>query len=160
MSAQHHTLVITVENTSGVLTRVAGLFARRGFNIASLAVAPTDDPTLSRITVVVDAESAPLDQVKHQVFKLINVVEIHEVTDEDSVERELILAAVSVNGKGKDNLKGLLEKYDAKIIDESDTGVILAMDGSQAFVDELENILKEYGIIEIQRTGKISISNI
>ncbi len=159
--APTHTLVVMVDNIPGVLSRVAGLFSRRGFNIASLAVAPTDDPTLSRITVVVVADSAPIDQIKHQLFKLINVVEIRELTDEDSVERELILVAVSLNDKkanDKEAIQKLAEKYDAKIISESSQALVLAMDGSQKEVDALEGALKQYGIIEIQRTGKISIS--
>lgn len=158
--SDNHTLVVIVENNPGVLARVAGLFSRRGFNISSLAVAPTDDPTLSRITVVVAADSVPLEQIKNQVFKLINVVEIKELTQSDSVERELILVAVNLEGKDKGKLDKLMEKYDAKVVDESAKVVILAMDGPQADVAELEDALKEYGIMEIQRTGKISISNV
>ena len=91
-----HTLVVLVENKPGVLARVAGLFARRGFNIESLAVAPTDDDNFSRITIVVDVESAPLEQVVKQLDKLINVVEIRELDPASSVERELMLATVAV----------------------------------------------------------------
>src|SRR5881628_198827 len=91
---KHHTLVVLVENKSGVLARVAGLFARRGYNIESLAVAPTDDPRFSRITIVVDVESAPLEQVTKQLFKLIHVVKIMELDPDESVERELMMATV------------------------------------------------------------------
>ena len=91
---RYHTLVVTVENKFGVLARVAGLFARRGFNIESLAVAPTDDEDLSRITVVVDVESAPLEQVVKQLDKLVNVVEIRELHPDHSVERELMIVTV------------------------------------------------------------------
>ena len=160
MSDQQHTLVVIVENISGVLARVAGLFSRRGFNIASLAVAPTDDPTLSRITIVVVADSAPIGQIIQQLFKLINVVEIHELTDENSVERELILVAVKIDKKSKADILKLNEKYDAKIVSENSEVMILAMDGPQKLVSEMETELKEYGIVEIQRTGKISISNV
>src|SRR5947207_14236443 len=90
----HHTLSVLVENKAGVLTRVAGLFARRGFNIYSLAVAPTDDERFSRITIVVDVESAPLEQVTKQLFKLINVVKISELSPAEAVERELLLVTV------------------------------------------------------------------
>src|SRR6476659_4843687 len=94
---QHHILTVLVENKPGVLTRVAGLFARRGFNIVSLAVAPTDDDRFSRITVVVDVESAPLEQVVKQLDKLVNVVKITELPPGDSVQRELLLATVSAS---------------------------------------------------------------
>ena len=93
MSVGHHTLVVTVENKAGVLARVAGLFARRGYNITSLAVAPTDDERFSRITIVVDAESSPIEQIIKQLFKLVNVVKINELAPNEAVERELLAAA-------------------------------------------------------------------
>src|SRR3954464_8191042 len=94
MASTHHTLVVLVENKAGVLARVAGLFARRGYNIESLAVAPTDDPRFSRITVVGDAESAPIEQIIKQLFKLIHVVKISELAPGESVQRELCLMTV------------------------------------------------------------------
>ena len=94
MAAGHHTLVVTVENKAGVLARVAGLFTRRGYNINSLAVAPTDDERFSRITIVVDAESAPIEQIIKQLFKLVNVVKISELAPSEAVERELLLATI------------------------------------------------------------------
>src|SRR4029453_7646705 len=93
--ARHHTLVVLVENKAGVLARISGLFARRGYNIYSLAVAPTDDERFSRITIVVDIQSAPLEQITKQLFKLIHVVKISELAPAESVERELLMATVS-----------------------------------------------------------------
>src|SRR5438445_8090778 len=97
----HHTLSVLVENKAGVLTRVSGLFARRGFNIYSLAVAPTDDERFSRLTVVVDVESVPLEQITKQLFKLINVVKISELHPADSVERERMILTVAAAGGGR-----------------------------------------------------------
>ncbi len=104
MAEQFHTLVVRVENKPGVLARVSGLFARRGFNIQSLAVAPTDNELFSRLTIVVDAESAPMEQVVKQLDKLINVVRIQELSPGDSVSRELILATVNLTEGSEDNI--------------------------------------------------------
>ena len=103
MSSAHRTIVVLVENKAGVLARVADLFARRGYNIVSLAVAPTNDDRFSRLTIVVDLESAPLDQIVKQLFKLINVVEIAELAPADAVERELLLATVEATPHTRGN---------------------------------------------------------
>ena len=113
----HHTLTVLVENKAGVLTRVAGLFARRGFNIYSLAVAPTDDERFSRITIVVDVESKTLEQITKQLFKLINVVKITELHPDESVERELMLCTVKAEGVTRSQVIELVQVFNGRIVD-------------------------------------------
>src|SRR5438067_12397159 len=114
--ARHHTLSVLVENKAGVLMRVAGLFARRGFNIYSLAVAPTDDERFSRISVVVDVESAPLEQIVKQLDKLVNVVKISELDPRKSVERELLLATVNAGPSARGQVVELVQTFGALIL--------------------------------------------
>src|SRR5438045_417540 len=114
---QHHTLVVLVENKAGVLARVASLFARRGFNIYSLAVAPTEDEKFSRITIVVDVESSPLEQITKQLFKLVNVVKISELDPRDAVERELMLATIRADATTRSQVVELISIYEGRMID-------------------------------------------
>ena len=124
-----HTLVVRVENKPGVLARVAGLFARRGFNIESLAVAPTDDERFSRITIVVDVESAPLEQVVKQLDKLINVVEIRELDPASSVERELMLATVKVPATDRGQIMDLVRIFEAKVLNVGSDEMMVSLSG-------------------------------
>src|SRR6187551_3467777 len=112
----HHTLSVLVENKSGVLSRVANLFARRGYNISSLAVAPTDDERFSRITIVVDAESSPIEQITKQLFKLVNVVKISELSPSEAVERELLLATVRAEPAVRSQILELAQVFEARIL--------------------------------------------
>lgn len=157
---RYHTLVVTVENKFGVLARVAGLFARRGFNIESLAVAPTDDEDLSRITVVVDVESAPLEQVVKQLDKLINVVEIRELHPEHSVERELVIATVAAEPDRRDELVEHLDRAGGKVLSVGTDAIMLSLVGPPARVDDFESLLRGYGIIEFQRTGRVALASL
>ena len=157
---RYHTLVVTVENKFGVLARVAGLFARRGFNIESLAVAPTDDEDLSRITVVVDVESAPLEQVVKQLDKLINVVEIRELHPEHSVERELVIATVAAEPDRRDELVEHLDRAGGKVLSVGTDVMMLSLVGRPARIDDFENLLRGYGIIEFQRTGRVALASL
>ena len=157
---RYHTLVVTVENKFGVLARVAGLFARRGFNIDSLAVAPTDDEDLSRITVVVDIESAPLEQVVKQLDKLINVVEIRELHPEHSVERELVIATVAAEPDRRDELVEHLDRAGGKVLSVGTDAIMLSLVGPPARVDDFESLLRGYGIIEFQRTGRVALASL
>jgi acetolactate synthase-1/3 small subunit len=152
--------VVTVENKFGVLARVAGLFARRGFNIESLAVAPTDDEDLSRITVVVDVESAPLEQVVKQLDKLINVVEIRELHPEHSVERELVIATVAAEPDRRDELVEHLDRAGGKVLSVGTDAMMLSLVGPPARIDDFENLLRGYGIIEFQRTGRVALASL
>ena len=157
---RYHTLVVTVENKSGVLARVAGLFARRAFNIESLAVAPPDDEHLSRITVVVDVESAPLEQVVKQLDKLINVVEIRELQPGQAVERELMLVTVAVEPDGRDEIVEQLDRAGGKVMSVGADSMMLSLVGSPSRVDDFEDLLRPYGIVELQRTGRVALANL
>src|SRR5438132_9121817 len=126
---QHHIYSILVENKFGVLSRIAGLFARRGFNIVSLAVSPTDDERFSRMTIVVDAESAPLEQVTRQLDKLINVVEIKELSEGQCVERELMLATVRADVANRGQVTELAAIFEAKILDVGPDALTLMVAG-------------------------------
>ena len=153
----HHTLVVLVENKAGVLARVAGLFARRGFNIESLAVAPTDDPRLSRITLSVDAESASLEQVINQLDKLINVVSIRELAPAESVERELLVVTVNATAETRGQIMDLVRIFDGRVLNVGPDKLMVSLSGGPNRVDDFESLLRPYGIVELQRTGKVAL---
>lgn len=152
-----HTLVVLVENKAGVLARVAGLFARRGFNIESLAVAPTPDERFSRITFVVDVASAPLDQVIKQLDKLINVVEIRELAPGTSVERELMVVTVQAAPDVRSQIMDLVRIFEARVLNVGPDSLMVSLSGSPTRVDDFEDLLRPYGIVELQRTGRIAL---
>ena len=160
MPEQFHTLVVRVENKPGVLARVSGLFARRGFNIQSLAVAPTDNELFSRLTIVVDAESAPMEQVVKQLDKLINVVRIQELSLGDSVSRELILATVNLTEGSEDNIMREIESFDANVLSVGDKKIMVSLSGPPEIINEFETVLEKYGIVEVQRTGIVALATI
>ena len=153
----HHMLSVLVQNKPGVLARVASLFARRGYNIFSLAVAPTDDPEFSRISIVVDVESAPLEQIVKQLFKLIEVVRISELDPRRSVERELMVATVRVTPEQRGQVVELANIFEGKILSVGQDVIILSMDGSPEKLDDFSDLLRQYGIIESQRTGRVAL---
>jgi acetolactate synthase-1/3 small subunit len=153
----HHTLSVLVENKAGVLARVAGLFSRRGFNIYSLAVAPTDDVRFSRITIVVDVESAPLEQITKQLFKLINVVKISELHPSDSVERELMLVTVKAAAGVRSEIIELADVFGGKIVDVGHDEATIMLAGTPDTLDACEDLLRPYGIAELQRTGRVAL---
>jgi acetolactate synthase I/III small subunit len=153
----HHMLSVLVQNKPGVLARVASLFARRGYNIFSLAVAPTDDPEFSRISIVVDVESAPLEQIVKQLFKLIEVVRISELDPRKSVERELMVATVRVAPDQRGQVVELANIFEGKILSVGQDAIILSMDGTPEKLDDFSDLLRQYGIIESQRTGRVAL---
>ena len=153
------TIVATVENKPGVLARVAGLFSRRGFNIHSLAVAPTDDERFSRITFTVDVEGTPLDQVVKQLDKLVNVVDIQQLDPSESIERELILIAVEVGDRRKE-LMEIVDDHRAQVLSEGDDTIMLSWSARPARLDELEERLRPFGIVELQRTGRVALPSL
>ena len=153
----HHILTVTVENKPGVLSRVAGLFTRRGFNIVSLAVSPTDDERFSRMTIVVDADSAPLEQVVKQLNKLINVIKITELTPSESIERELMLLTVRAEAEFRSQVTELAAIFEAKIVDVGLDAITLMSGGTPDKLDALEDLLRPFGILELQRTGRIAL---
>ena len=158
--ARTHTLVVHVENKAGVLARVAGLFARRGFNIESLAVAPTDDASMSRITIAVDVESAPLEQVVKQLNKLINVVDIRELDPAESVSRELMLVTVSADSAHRKELMELIDDWRAYVLNENSEQIMLSFSARPARLEEFEEKLRPFGIAEIQRTGRVALESL
>jgi acetolactate synthase I/III small subunit len=154
---KHHTLSVLVENKAGVLTRVASLFSRRGFNIYSLAVAPTDDERFSRITVVVDVESAPLEQITKQLFKLINVVKIVELDPAHAVERELMLMTVKADSSSRGPVIELVQVFGGKIVDVGHDEITVELAGAPTKLDDLEELMRPFGITELQRTGRVAL---
>ena len=155
---KQHTLVVLVENKAGVLTRVAGLFARRGFNIVSLAVAPTDDERFSRITIVVAAESVPLEQIVKQLNKLVNVVEISDLSDESSVERELLVATVKAGPELRGQVMDLVRIFEARVLNVGTHAMMVSLSGSPSRISDFARLLRSYGIIELQRSGKVALA--
>ena len=153
----HHTLSVLVQNRAGVLARVSGLFARRGYNIESLAVAPTDDEQLSRITIVVDAESAPIEQITKQLFKLINVVKISELHPDDSIERELLLVTVKASAETRGQVIELVQVFEGRILGVGHDELTISLDGHPSKIDDFEELLRPYGIVELQRTGRVAL---
>jgi acetolactate synthase-1/3 small subunit len=153
----HHTLVVLVENKAGVLARIAGLFARRGYNIYSLAVAPTDDERFSRITIVVDIQSSPLEQITKQLFKLIHVVKISELAPAESVERELLMVTVAAAPDVRGQVIELVQVYDGRIVAVSSEALTVCLDGHPDTLDDFEELLRGYGIVELQRSGRIAL---
>ena len=153
----HHTLSVVVENKAGVLARVAGLFARRGFNIFSLAVAPTDDDRFSRITIVVDVHSAPVEQITKQLFKLIHVVEISELHPAEAVERELVLATIHAAPDARGQILELVQIFEGKILAVGHDELTVSLEGHPSKIDDFEDLLRPYGIVELQRTGRVAL---
>ena len=154
---RHHILSVLVQNKSGVLARVASLFARRGFNIFSLAVAPTEDPAFSRITIVVDVEETPLEQIVKQLFKLIEVVRITELDPTRSVERELLIATARADASHRGQLVELANIFDAKVLAVGLDALTLSLEGAPDKLDDFEELLRSYVIVELQRTGRIAL---
>ena len=154
-----HTISVLVENKFGVLARVAGLFSARGYNIASLAVSETLEPSISYMTIVVEVKDENiLEQIKKQLHKLIDVITVTDFTKKEHVDRELILAKVSCPAKDKAKLESLLDKYVAKIIKhKGDTAIIEAV-AEQAQIKQLLEALNKFGVKELVRTGRIAVS--
>lgn len=153
-----HILSVLVENKPGVLARVSGLFARRGFNIDSLAVGATEDQSVSRMTIVCSADGKPLEQITKQLHKLINVLRIAELPHDDSVERELVLIKVNVDPAARTEVLGIAEIFRAKVIDVDPSALTMEATGAPEKILALEELLRPYGIIEMARTGRIALA--
>lgn len=153
-----HTLSISVVNHAGVLTRVAGLYSRRGFNIDSITVGDSEEPDISRMILVVQAENDnEIEQITKQLYKLIDVVKISDITLEDSVERELALVKVSATSANRSEIMQITDIFRAKIVDVSEQAVIVEITGGQEKVDAIISLLRPFGVREIVRTGKIAM---
>ncbi|MCL2463823.1 MAG: acetolactate synthase small subunit [Micrococcales bacterium] len=152
-----HTLSVLVENKPGVLTRVAGLFARRAFNIHSLAVGPTEHDDVSRITVVVDVEARPLEQVTKQLNKLVNVIKIVELEDDSSVRRELLLVKVRADASQRTGVLEVVDLFRAHVVDVATQSVVIEAIGSPSKLTALLAALEPYGVREIVQSGTVAI---
>jgi len=153
----NHTVVVIVEDKPGVLMRVASLFRRRGFNIESLTVGHSEAPGLSRMTIVVDGESAPVEQVEKQLYKLIDVVKVSNLSHEDTVARELCLLKVRCNNVNRHELLDIAGVFRADVIDLATNSVILQVVGDEDKIDGLIKMCEPYGIRELSRTGRIAM---
>jgi len=157
-SGRKHILSILVENKFGVLTRIAGLFARRGFNIDTLTVGPTEDERYSRITLTLDGAMHPIDQVTKQLHKLINVLKIRDLEPEDTVSRELALFKVAVEGPQRAEVMQISEIFRGKVVDVTRRSVIVEITGTTDKIEAFERMVRPFGLIEMMRTGEIAIS--
>jgi acetolactate synthase-1/3 small subunit len=153
-----HTIAVLVENKPGVLSRVSGLFARRGFNIHSLAVGTTESPNVSRMTIVVDLPERPLEHVTKQVYKLINVLKVIELEPESSVERELMLIKIRAVAEVRARIIELTEIFRGTIIDVGTDSMTVEVSGSPEKINAFEDLVATYGIIELVKSGRVALS--
>ncbi len=157
-TGRKHILSILVENKPGVLTRIAGLFARRGFNIDTLAVGPTDDERISRITLTLDGAVHPIDQVTKQLHKLVNVLKIRDLEPRETLARELALFKISADGASRAEVMQICEIFRAKIVDVTKRSVVVEVTGTYDKIDAFEQLVRPFGLIEMARTGEIAIA--
>ena len=152
-----HTLSVLVEDESGVLTRIAGLFARRGYNIESQAVGPAEQMGVSRITMVVPAEDKTIEQLTKQLYKLVNILRVQDISDIPCVERELMLLKVNTDANKRSEILEIVQIFRARVVDLAESSLIIEVTGDPGKMMAIEQILKPFGISEIARTGKISL---
>ena len=152
-----HILSILVDNLPGVLSRIAGLFSGRGFNIESLCVAETADPLISRITLVTMGSDSIVEQVNKQLNKLINVIKISELDPRDSTERELMLLTVKAPSGSRSEILELVALFEGSVVDVGATELTISLDDAPERLDDLEALLRPYGIADLQRTGRVAL---
>jgi acetolactate synthase-1/3 small subunit len=153
-----HTISVLVENHFGVLARVSALFSARGYNIDSLCVGETEDPTVSRMTVVVQGDEAVLDQIIKQLNKLVDTIEVTDLTCEDFVERELVMIKIAASGKQRTEVIEVVAIFRAKVVDVSSNSMVVEVTGSEGKVEALIDMMRPFGIQELVRTGTIAIA--
>ena len=158
MSTTTHTLSVLVEDKPGVLARIAALFSRRGFNIESLAVGPTEQKDMSRMTIVVSVDEAPLEQITKQLNKLINVIKIVEQDDDNSVARELALIKVRADATTRSQVTEAVNLFRAKVVDVSTESLTIEATGTPAKLEAFLRVLEPYGIRELAQSGVVSLS--
>ena len=158
LSGRKHVLSILVENRPGVLARIAGLFARRGFNIDTLAVGPTDDPNISRITLTLDGAVHPIDQVTKQLPKLVNVLKLRDMEPEETIAREMALFKISAAVENRAEIMQFAEIFRAKIVDVSRRTMTVEVTGSADKIEAFERMIRPHGLVEMVRTGEIAIA--
>ena len=158
-TGRRHVLSLLVENKPGVLARIAGLFARRGFNIESLAVGPTDDASMSRITLTVDGAAHPMDQVTKQLHKLVHVIKIRDLEPEDRVARELALFKISCqDGEARAQVMQFTDIFRGNVVDVSKRSVTVEITGTDDKVEAFEKMVRPFGLIEMVRTGEVAVA--
>jgi acetolactate synthase-1/3 small subunit len=157
-TGRRHILTLLVENKPGVLARIAGLFSRRGFNIQTLAVGPTDDPSLSRMTLTLDGALHPIDQVTKQLHKLVNVIKIRDLEPEETVARELALFKVAADGETRAQVMQYADIFRGRVIDVSKRSLTVEVTGTDDKIEAFERMIRPFGLIEMVRTGEIAIS--
>ena len=157
-TGRKHILSILVENKPGVLTRIAGLFARRGFNIDTLAVGPTDDERISRITLTLDGARHPIDHVTKQLHKLVNVLKIRDLEPGEAVARELALFKVAADGGARAEVMQIAEIFRAKVVDVTKRSVVVEVTGTFEKIEAFERMVRPFGLVEMARTGEFAIS--
>jgi len=158
LTPRSHTLSVLVEDTPGVLARVAALFSRRGFNIQSLAVGPTEQKDMSRMTIVVSAEETPLEQITKQLNKLINVIKISELDEDNSVSRELALIKVRADAGSRSQVIEAVNLFRAKVIDVAPDTLTIEATGNRGKIEALLRVLEPFGIRELVQSGVVSLS--
>lgn len=152
-----HTLSVLVENKFGVLTRVAGLFSGRGYNIDTLNVAPTQDPNTSRMTIVTRGDDATVEQIVKQLNKLVDVLEVTDFREYEYIDRELVLVRVKVNSNTRAEVMQITDIFRAKIVDVQPDNLTIEVTGNESKVEKLVELMKSFGIIELTRTGKVAL---
>src|SRR5437660_935381 len=157
-TGRKHILTLLVENKPGVLARISGLFSRRGFNIETLAVGPTDDPSLSRMTLTLDGALHPIDQVTKQLHKLVNVIKIRDLEPEETVARELALFKVAADGESRAQIMQFADIFRGRVIDVSKRSMTVEVTGTDDKIEAFERMIRPFGLIEMVRTGEIAIS--
>jgi acetolactate synthase-1/3 small subunit len=153
-----HTISILVENKFGVLTRVAGLFSGRGYNIDTLNVAPTQNGELSRMTIVTRGDAATIEQIIKQLKKLVNVLEVQDFAEGEFVDRELVLVKVSVDSKSRAEVMQITDIFRAKIVDVQPKSLTVEITGNESKVEKFLHLMTSFGILELTRTGKVAMA--
>ena len=153
-----HTISILMENTFGVLTRVAGMFSGRGYNIDSLNVAPTHDPEVSRMTIVTRGDDATVEQIVRQLNKLVNVLEVTDFRDYEYIDRELVLVKVKVDGKRRSEVMQITDIFRTKIVDVQPKSMTIEVTGNETKVTKFIELMENFGVLELTRTGKVALS--
>jgi len=152
-----HTISVLVENTFGVLTRVAGMFSGRGYNIDSLNVAPTHDPEKSRMTIVTRGDDATVEQIVRQLYKLVNVLEITDFREHQYIDRELVMVRVKATAKNRSEVMQITDIFRAKIVDVQSKTMTIEVTGNESKVNKFVALMDNFGVLDLTRTGKVAL---
>src|SRR3989475_13155061 len=153
-----HTISVLVENKFGALTRIAGLFSGRGYNIDTLNVGPTQDPTTSRMTIVTRGDDATLEQIVKQLNKLVDVIKVHDFREGEFVDRELVLVKVSVDSKTRAEVMQITDIFRAKIVDVQPKSLTIEVTGDESKIEKFLTLMKTFGVVDLTRTGRVAMA--